>query len=149
MDDDSLLMRVVKRGIAVVIAVHVPLMLASGYRAYYQVHSLKLALSGDTLRVGTTLSTKVVSYARTPVDVVIEIDQDGHRERVAAQLVPGNFNAAYDPRPRGATQSVVLTDEVLGRFHAGPAIVRATATGRPQWLRLPPPLVRERRVTLG
>ena len=152
MDDsvgDSLLMKVVKRGIQAVIAVLVALALASGYRAYFQVHSLELRTGTETLRAGEKLGTRVVSYARTHVDVVVEIIQDGHRETVATQLVRSNAYAALDPRPQHASQSIVLTPEMRSRFHAGPAVVRATATGRPQWLRLPPPVVRERKVIVG
>ena len=147
--EDSLLMRVVKRGIQVVIAVLVPLALASGYRAYFQVHSLELRLPAGTVNAGTKVETDVVSYGRSHVDVVVEIEQDGHRETIASQLVPGNRLGAIDPRWHGASQSIVLTPDMLEKFHAGPAVIRATATGRPQWLRVPPPLVRERRVTVG
>jgi hypothetical protein len=43
---------------------------------------------------------------------------------------------------------VVLAPEQLARFLSGPATVRATATGRRQWLRLPPPTVREAAVDI-
>ena len=39
--------------------------------------------------------------------------------------------------------AVVVTPELLGRFEPGAALVRATAHGRSQWLRTPPPEVRE------
>ena len=44
--------------------------------------------------------------------------------------------------------AVVLTPELLGRFEAGAALLRATARGRPQWLREPPPEAREIAVEL-
>jgi hypothetical protein len=67
---------------------------------------------------------------------------------LAVQQVRGNDWASFDPRPRRASQRVLLTPEQLARFPDGPATVRATATGRPQWLRLPPPTVREAAVEI-
>jgi hypothetical protein len=50
---------------------------------------------------------------------------------------------AYDPRFRRGSLSVVLTPELLGCFRPGAALLRATARGRPQSMRAPPPAVRE------
>jgi hypothetical protein len=57
--------------------------------------------------------------------------------------VPKNRDAATDPRPRRDSLAVVLTPELLEGFRVGPVLVRAVARGRPQWLREPPPTVRE------
>jgi hypothetical protein len=43
----------------------------------------------------------------------------------------------------------VVTPELLARFASGAAVVRATAHGRPQWMRTPPPEVREVAVEIG
>jgi hypothetical protein len=37
---------------------------------------------------------------------------------------------------------------MLARFEPGTATLRATAVGRPQWLRVPPPTVREQPVII-
>lgn len=120
----------------------------SGHRAYYQVRSLELRVAEPILRDGSVIQTAVVGSGRTHVDVRLELIQGAHSETIAVQRVPGNDWAAFDPRPRRASNRVVLTPEILSRFPAGTAKVRATATGRPQWTRLPPPLVRETAVEI-
>lgn len=121
---------------------------ASGYRAYYQVRSLELQLSEPTLGNGSVIQVAVAGSGRTTIDVRVELIQGTHSETLAVQRVPGNEWAAFDPRPRRASQRVVLTPEQLARFRNGAAKVRATATGRPQWMRLPPPTVREAAVEI-
>jgi hypothetical protein len=74
--------------------------------------------------------------------------QGSHAETLAVQFVRGNEWGSIDPRARRASQAVVLAPEVLSRFRAGAAVLRATATGRPQWMRLPPPTVRESAVEI-
>jgi hypothetical protein len=135
--------KIVKTLILIVVGTHLPLMVASGWRAWFQVKSLELHVSGAVLSPGATISTEVVSYARTPVDVRIELVQGDRAQTLALQTVPGNWNAAYDPRTKRASQQVVVTPEALAVMASGPARVRATATGRHQWMRLPPPLVQE------
>ncbi|HEX6623698.1 MAG TPA: hypothetical protein VF064_08300 [Pyrinomonadaceae bacterium] len=132
-----------------VLAIHFTLALVSGYRAYYQVWGLELHLPGRVLRDGSTVRTSVLTSGRTFVDVRLEMLQDGHTELLAARQVPRNDFAVYDPRPQRAALTAALTPEVLARFRAGPALVRATAIGRPQWLRVPPPEVREFAVEVG
>lgn len=117
--------------------------MSSGHRAYFQVRSLELRVADPVLHAGSVVETEVVSSGRTHVDVRVELIQDSNAETIAVQLVPGNEWGAIDPRTRRASQSVVITPEILSHFHAGTASLRATATGRPQWLRLPPPTVRE------
>jgi hypothetical protein len=119
----------------------------SAYRAFYQVHNVEIQ-SDNVLRSGSAITTSVVSYARGPVDVRIELVQDGRSATVAAMRVRGNEWALFDPRTQHGSQTNVLTAEVLKQFANGKAIVRATAVGRPQWGRLPPPLIRERTVNI-
>ena len=122
--------------------------LVSGHRAYYQVRSLELQLAEPVLRSGSVIQTAVAGSGRTTVAVRLELIQGAHSETLAVQHVRGNEWAAFDPRPQRASQRVVLTPELLARCQAGAAKVRATATGRPQWLRLPPPVVRESAVEI-
>jgi hypothetical protein len=130
--------------------VFLPLLLAylcitliAGYRAWYQVRTLDLQTSDAMLRPGTTIVTKLVSYARTTIDVRVELVQGGHAEIVSSQQVRGNDWAFFDPRNRQASNTAVITDGLLSRFTPGKAQLRATAVGRHQWMRLPPPVVRE------
>lgn len=132
-----------KRAILAFLAVNLVIAMLSGYRAYFQVRSLELSLPERTLHSGSTIEASVVTSGRTFVDVQLEIIQGGHSEPLAAGQVPKNNFASYDPRTQRAALRVALTPELLARFEDGPARVRATATGRAQWLRVPPPEVRE------
>ncbi|HEV7892680.1 MAG TPA: hypothetical protein VGP08_18850 [Pyrinomonadaceae bacterium] len=122
--------------------------LASGHRAYFQVRGLELRVDTPALRAGSVVETEVVSSGRTHVDVRVELVQGSHAETLAVQSVRGNEWGSIDPRTQRASQRVLLTPEVLSRFEAGAAVLRATATGRPQWMRLPPPTVRETAVEI-
>jgi hypothetical protein len=127
----------------VLVALCVVTALASGYRAYFQVYSLELHVPEPVLRGGSVIRTEVVGSGRTTVSVRLELIQGGRAETLAVEHVRGNDWAALDPRPRRASRAATLTPELLARFAEGAARLRATATGRPQWTRLPPPLVRE------
>ena len=122
--------------------------LASWHRAYFQVRDLELRVDAPVLRAGSVVETEVVSSGRTHVDVRVELVQGSQAETLAVQSVRGNEWGSIDPRTRRASQTVVLTPEVLSRFDSGAAVLRATATGRPQWTRLPPPTVRETAVEI-
>lgn len=137
-----------KKAVWPVLALCLVTALASGYRAYYQVLGLELQLTETTLGDGSAFQVALVGSGRTTVEVRVELIQGAHSETLAVQQVRGNDWASFDPRPRRASQRVLLTPEQLARFQNGPATVRATATGRPQWLRLPPPTVREAAVEI-
>lgn len=122
--------------------------LVSAHRAYYQVRGLELEVSEPVLREGSSIQFGVVGSGRTTLDVRLELIQGAHAETLAARRVRGNEWAFFDPRPTRATHAVVLTPEILSRFVGGAATLRATATGRPQWTRLPPPTVREAAVEI-
>lgn len=136
-------MVVVKRTFKLILSAYLVIGLIAGYRAWFQVKSLELRSTDSVLRQGSAIQSTVVSYARTPVDVRLELVQGTHAETFAVQRVPNNTWSFFDPRTRKASQNAVLTSDVLDRFKPGKAQVRATATGRPQLTRLPPPLVRE------
>jgi hypothetical protein len=136
-----------KRAGVVVLGVYLVIGMIALYRALTQIHSLELQSDG-IVRTGSAVKATVVSYARVPIDLRIELVQDAHSEVVAVQLVQKNEWSLLDPRTREATQTAVLTDDVLERFEGGRAIVRATAIGRLQFGHLPPPMVREVRVDI-
>jgi hypothetical protein len=137
-----------RRAVLALLALCLITALSSGYRAYYQVYRLGLHVTESTLRDGAAVQVAVTGSGRTTIDVWVELIQGGHSETLAVQQVRGNEWASFDPRPRKASLEVVLTGEQLARFLPGSATVRATATGRPQWLRLPPPTVREEAVEI-
>jgi len=114
----------------------------ASHRAYFQVRSLELSAPG-TLSIGSTVNASVVGSGRTQVDVEVELIQGTHSERLMHVHLTGNNLAFFDPRKQYGSDSVVLSSDTLSKFQSGPARLRAVATGREQWTRLPPPSVRE------
>ena len=137
-----------RRIILPVIGIHLVLAMWSGYRAIVQVFKLDLQLPSSDLREQSTLGYAVVSSGRVTVRVQLEMLQGAHAETLAVANIQTSANAASDPRPKKGSQVVVLSPEILSRFFPGPATVRVTATGRSQWLRTPPPTVREAAVSI-
>ena len=137
--------------------------LISAYRAWYQVKSLDVGLAGfgslfvpndpraqsvGGVAIGSVFEAHLVSYARTHIDVRLELIQGSKVETLKLETLPGNEWGFWDPRTRQRSFKATLTDEVLSHFQPGGATLRATATGRHQWMRLPPPVVREMTVEL-
>jgi hypothetical protein len=121
----------------------------STYRAWVQVRNLELRSSDQTLRVGSVIESDVVNSARTTIAVRLELVQGKHTETLDVMSVRGNELGFFDPRSRSATQRVILTKEQLSGFEPGEATLRAIGTGRPQWGRTPPPVVREMKVMIS
>ena len=137
----------VKRACLIVISVYFVLGMIALYRALFQVHNLAIN-SAETLRADSAISATVLSYGRTPVDLRIELVQPAHSETLAVKQVEKNEWALLDPRIKKATQTIVLTGNVLDRFADGEAVLRATVTGRLQLGHLPAPVVREQVVEI-
>lgn len=131
------------------VVAHVILATISGYRAIVQVYRVQLTTDTPTLRPGSTVALAVATSGRATIDGVVELIQSAQAETVAVFRVPGHTNASYDPRTIHAERRVTLTSEQLARFRPGPARLRAIANGRSQWLRVPPPVIRERTVQIG
>lgn len=130
-------------------AAHLILATISGYRAIVQVYHVELATDTPMLRAGTTVNVAVATSGRATVDAELELIQAAHAETLAVLLVRDHTNASYDPRTIHASQRVTLTSDRLARFHPGAARLRVTANGRSQWLRVPPPVIREQQVEIG
>ena len=131
-----------KRVFAVIIIAFLAIGMVSAHRAYFQVRSLELN-APQQLTDGSVVETSVVSSGRTAVDVVVDLIQGTHSERVLKLRLSGNELGFFDPRKRHGSDSVILTPEILSKFQPGAARLRSVATGRHQWFRLPPPTVRE------
>ena len=114
----------------------------SSYRAYVQVRSLEIT-SAKKLTAGSEVNVVVTTSGRTTIDVKVALLQGDYSETLFVMNVRGNELGFFDPRPRHANQTAVLSLDRLERFRSGSAILRAVAIGRPQWMRLPPPTVRE------
>jgi hypothetical protein len=136
-----------KRVFVFVIVTLLVIGMVSSHRAYIQVRSLDLK-APHSLSPGSTVETAVVTSGRTTVDVDVDLIQGTHSERLFRLHVPGSELAFFDPRTRHGSQNTTLTLEVLSKFQPGAARLRSVATGREQWMRLPPPTVRELDVEL-
>lgn len=132
-----------KGTLVVLLVAYLSIGLMAAYRAWFQVKSLDLKTDGSILKPGSVIQTTLVSYARTTVDVRVELIQGAHAETIATIHLRGNEWAFFDPRNRQASQSTLIDADLLRRFDRGAAKLRATAVGREQWTRLPPPVVRE------
>ena len=131
-----------KRAFVVLIVVFLAIGMVSSHRAYFQVRSLDLN-APRVLTAGSVVETSVVSSGRTTVDVEVELIQGTHTEKLIRLHLPGNELAFFDPRKQYGSDSVTLTSEMLSKFQPGAARLRSIAIGRHQWMRLPPPTVRE------
>jgi len=136
-----------KRVFKFVIVALLAIGMVSSHRAYIQVRSLELN-APHSLSAGSIVETAVVTSGRTTVDVDVDLIQGTQSERLFRLHVPGSELAFFDPRTRHGSQSITLTSELLSKFQPGAARLRSVATGRPQWMRLPPPTVRELDVEL-
>jgi hypothetical protein len=134
--------------ISLVLVTYVVPGLFSSYRAWVQVRSLDLSVPGREIRIGDTIRVRTVSWARTWVDVDLMLLQGNRTDTLAFHRIPKNRNASIDPRWRRDSIVVALSKPILAGYYLGPATVRAVAVGGPQWLRTPPPLVREAVVQL-
>jgi len=119
----------------------------SSHRAYFQVRSLELN-APHSLSAGSVVMMSVVGSGRTMMDADVDLVQGTHSERLLHLHFTGNEFAFFNPRTQHGSGSVVLTSETLSKFQPGPARLRAVATGREQWTRLPPPTVREMEVEI-
>jgi hypothetical protein len=135
--------------IAIALVTYVIPGLFSSYRAWVQVHSLDLNVPRREMRSGDTIRVNTVSWARTYVYVDLLLVQGAHAETLAVHEIPKNHNPSIDPRWRRDSINLVLTDALLRGFNPGAAKIHVSATGGPQWLRTPPPLVREAAVRLA
>lgn len=133
----------VKTALKTLVGAYLLIGLTAGYRAYYQIGNLQLHTDEKEIRAGSKIKTNVVSYARVPITVKLELVQGERVAELSAQVVRKNDWAFLDPRPRSATQSLVINADMLASFQPGPARLRATAVGRQQLSHTPPPVVRE------
>ena len=131
-----------KRVFAFVIAAFLTIGTVSAYRAYIQVRDLELSAPA-ALSAGSIVETSVVSSGRVTVDVEVDLIQGAQSERLIVLQLRGNELGFFDPRTRHGAESATLTAQTLSHFQPGRARLRAVATGRHQWFRLPPPTVRE------
>lgn len=136
-----------KRVFRVVIAALLAIGMVSSYRAYFQVWSLELS-APRVLSAGSVVRSEVVTSGRTAADVEVDLIQGTHSKRLIKLHLNGNDFGFFNPRSQHASDSITLTSETLSKFQTGPACLRSVATGRHQWMRLPPPTIRELEVEI-
>ena len=136
-------MRVIRRTLTPLLVVVAILFLISGVRALVQVFDLDVWVSttNPSLQGSFEAGTSVITSGRAVATVKLELVQDGRSEILMVDSVRRRNFAVFNPLPRRSARRVVVSPVVLSRFGAGQATVRATATGRPQWTRTPPPSV--------
>ena len=139
---------ILRRVIIAVATVHFSLAAASGYRAIFQVYSVNIELPSSELRPGSSVTARFVASGRVPIAARMELVQGTHVEPLGRVTVPENKSFFYDPRPQRAAIGVTVSPDVLSRFQEGAAVIRAVGEGRSQFVRVPPPRMREVPVTL-
>lgn len=139
----SRLLRIAQRVILIVALLFATLGAWSAYRAWFQVRALDLRVMSPDVRPGLPVVVQVVTSGRTTVDVRLELVQGPRVEMLATLRVAASRDASLDPRTRQGSMTPAFTAAFLEHFQPGAAILRATAVGRPQWMRTPPPTVRE------
>jgi hypothetical protein len=137
------IVRVVYRVLLIGVLFNVAIGAWSAYRAWVQVRQLDLKVISTNLRPGVIAVVSVVTSGRTPIEVRLELVQGTHSEMLSDLRVSASHDGFYDPRARRGTMTPSFTAEFLAHFQPGPAVVRATALGRSQWMRTPPPVVQE------
>lgn len=115
----------------------------AAHRAYYQVTKVEIVPAVSDLFPGLQFEARAVTSGRTMATLVVELEQGGSAQAVVRSEIRANRWRFWDPRRVYTTESIVLTDRHIAPFSSGPATLRVTGHGRSQWLRVPPPVVRE------
>ena len=141
--------RLGKRAVLSFTLLQLPIGALSSYRAWVQIKDLTLTSTSPTLTSGVVVQSRLVSWARTESDARIEIVQGKRVAMLGEVYLSRNHEPVFDPRPKSGSVVVKIEPRMLAEFDAGPAVLRASAVGRPQWLRVPPPTVRELAVVIS
>lgn len=135
------MLRVVLAGFVLLL----PLAMWSGYRAIVQVFSLDVAVHRTADGQGTAM-IDVIGSGRATLTVTTEIIAGSAHDTVQTDIVHTHRDAALDPRPirgRFAVRLPALPTSSTGDKFSPGATLRVTAVGRSQWLRTPPPTIRD------
>lgn len=141
--------RLAKRAVLWFILLQLPIGAMSSYRAWVQIKGLTLSTTSATLSPGVVVRSDLESWARTESDARIELVQGKQVTMLGEVYLARNHEPVFDPRPKHGSVVVTLDSTMLASFESGPATLRARAVGRHQWLRVPPPTVREQPVSIA
>jgi hypothetical protein len=144
-------LRVIRRTLTPLLVVVAILFLISGVRAIIQVYDLDVWVSNTepSLQGSFEAGTSVITSGRASATVKLELVQEGRSEILMVDSVRGRNFPVFNPLPRRSARRVVVSPVVMSRFSAGPATIRATALGRSQWTRTPPPTVSSVGITIA
>jgi hypothetical protein len=121
----------------------------SGYRAIVQVYDVEIQTDSPLIRPGSQILARVSTSGRTYVDARVELVQSGRSDTLGTMRIQSNKASFYDPRPQRVAFTVTIPRDALSRFSPGRAVIRAVAEGHSQFLRVPPPKVREVAIVLA
>ena len=124
----------------------------AGYRAIVQIYRVELQ-SPDTLRAGSEIQVGITTSGRVTSSATLVLVQGTRIDTLLRRVISDNhigwfISQSINPFPVRDSMTVLLTPELLSRFDSGPATLRAIGLGASQWMRVPPPTVRERNVML-
>ena len=87
--------RIGKRLVLATIVLQLPIGALSSYRAWVQIKELTLETEGSVLRSGTTVRSRLVSWARTESDARIELVQGNHVQMLGEVFLgdPGSLRS--------------------------------------------------------
>ena len=146
--EESRASRLGKRAVLWFILLQLPIGAVSSYRAWVQIKDLSLSTTNSVLKPGVIVRADLASWARVESDARVELIQGRRTAMLGEVYLPRNHEPVFDPRPKHGSVVVTLTPAMLADFEPGAATLRASAVGRPQWLRVPPPTIREQSVSI-
>lgn len=115
----------------------------SANRAWVQVRSLDLEVPVADVQPGWAPRISVVTSGRVTVTVVLTLSQGTHTDTISMHTIDRSRDGFWDPRFISRSFSPRITPRLAERLASGRAVLRAEAHGQSQWLRTPPPVVRE------
>lgn len=127
--------------------------LIAGYRAIVQIYDIELR-APESLRGGETVGLSITASGRNGVTATIILVQGTRAETLGVHKVRDNhigwfISQSINPFPVDDSMSVVVPAAALASFTPRPATLRAIGLGRSQWMRVPPPTIRERTVVIA
>lgn len=129
--------------VGLTIAVHVMFGAWSANRAWWQVRDLHVQAPSGAVRAGWRPLISVVTSGRKEVTVLVLLRQGVRTDTIAMHRIGGHKDGFWNPLFISQTFAPRVSRIQAGRFTEGPATLRVEAHGYPQWLRTPPPVIRE------
>jgi hypothetical protein len=125
----------------------------SGYRAIVQIYRVDVQ-APDTLRAGSRVALAITTSGRVTSSATLVIEQGDRLDTLHWHSVRNNhigtfISQSLNPFPVHDSVTVEIGAANLAKLESGPATLRAIGLGGSQWMRVPPPTIRERAVVLS